>query len=193
MIKIPCLFVREFHDKRSFTLTRDVTPGCEWVIAGEGRATRKWDGTAVSIIDGRAYARYDAKHGKPAPAGAIACGDPDPVTGHWPHWVLADRPQDVWIRAAVASVPAGLFDGTYEAVGPKIGGNAEGLASQHLMPHGGVLDELNPVRSWDGLRDFLVQRNMEGIVFHHGDGRMAKIRRDDYGFPWPMSAEMKGA
>jgi hypothetical protein len=26
---------------------------------------------------------------------------------------------------------------------------------------------------------------IEGLVFHHPDGRMAKIRRDDFGFAWP--------
>lgn len=181
MKKIPCLFQRDFTDKRRPVLLRAVTPGCEWVLAGEGVATRKWDGTACAVIGGKLYARYDAKNGKAPPPGSVPCDDPDPVTGHWPHWVLAERPEDKWIRSALAE---GVFsDGTYEAVGPRINGNPEGLASHQLVRHGAdVL--LDAPRDWDGLRVFLDQNRIEGIVFHHSDGRMAKIRRDDFGFEW---------
>lgn len=44
MKKIPCLFVREFHPRadgrgQDFTLIDPVTPGLEWVLAGDGIAT----------------------------------------------------------------------------------------------------------------------------------------------------------
>lgn len=81
MKKMPCLFQRTFHGHDSATLLREVTPGCEWVLAGEGVASRKWDGTACMVKDGALYKRYDAKRGKTPPPGAIPCGDPDPVTG----------------------------------------------------------------------------------------------------------------
>lgn len=61
MIKMPCLFVREFHGRDSFTITEQVTPGCEWVLAGEGVATRKRDGTACLFSRGILWKRYDAK------------------------------------------------------------------------------------------------------------------------------------
>jgi hypothetical protein len=70
MKKIPCLFQRDFTDKRRPTLLRDVTPGCEWVLAGEGVATRKRDGTACAVIGGKLFKRYDVKRGRPVPAGA---------------------------------------------------------------------------------------------------------------------------
>jgi hypothetical protein len=38
-------------------------------------------------------------------------------------------------------------------------------------------------RDFDGLRAFLDDWMHEGLVFHHEDGRMAKIRRVDFGFP----------
>jgi hypothetical protein len=187
MKKIPCLFQRDFTDKRRPVLLRDVTPGCEWVLAGEGVATRKWDGAACAIINGELYARYDAKNGKPPPLGAIPCDDPDPITSHWPHWVRAIRPEDLWLRAAwpVMSFTREslLPNGTYEACGPKIGGNPERLHDHILIRHGrDVLPDCP--RDWDGLSKYLHDNVIEGVVFHHPDGRMVKIRRDDFGYPW---------
>lgn len=187
MKKIPCVFERDFSDRRQPVLLRSVTPGCEWVVlAEEGIATRKWDGTSVLVQGGKVFARYDAKAGKAPPAGAIPCDPaPDALTGHWPHWVEAVRPEDRWIREAAANTPRPLLDGTYEAVGPKIGANPERLERHTLMPHGGQRCE-DVVRTFDGLREWLAVNAVEGIVFHHPDGRMAKIRRADFGIPWPV-------
>jgi hypothetical protein len=56
--KIVSLFQRNYDGDR---LVRDeVTPGAEWVVAGEGVATRKFDGTCCCVRDGRLYKRYDA-------------------------------------------------------------------------------------------------------------------------------------
>jgi hypothetical protein len=92
MKKIPCLFQREFRPREGgrgveAVLLETVTPGLEWVLAGEGIATRKWDGTACMVRDGALWRRYDAKRDKPAPSGGIPCDEPDEKTGHWPHWV----------------------------------------------------------------------------------------------------------
>lgn len=184
MKKIPCLFEREFTDQRRPVLLASVTPGCEWAMAGRGIATRKWDGTAVLVRDGKIYARLDCKRGKQPPEGALPCQEPDPITGHWPHWVLADRPEDKWIRAAANVMASGLPNGTYEAIGPKIGGNAEHMDHHELKRHGDTVAD--PVRTLDGLREFLAANDWEGIVFHHPDGWMCKIRRADFGLPWPI-------
>lgn len=64
MKKIRCLFEREFTGKDKAKLLRSVTPGCEWVLSGEGRATRKFDGTASMVKNGELYMRYDAKKWK---------------------------------------------------------------------------------------------------------------------------------
>lgn len=42
----------------------EVTPGCEWVLAGEGIPTRKFDGSACMIENQQMFKRYDAKNGK---------------------------------------------------------------------------------------------------------------------------------
>lgn len=192
MKKIPSLFKRDFADPRHPVLLREVTPGCEWVIDGEGVATRKRDGTACAVIGGEIYARYDAKNGKMPPDGAIPC-DPaaDPVIGHWPHWVLATRPEDKWIREAHNFSVGGCFklsDGTYEACGPNIGGNNERLHFHMLIRHGAETgwSAYGIPRTFDGLRVFLTDNLIEGLVFHHMDGRMAKIRRDQFGLEWPI-------
>ncbi len=194
MKKIPCLFRRDFTDQRNPKLLREVTPGCEWVLAGEGMATRKWDGTACAIIGGKLHARYDAKRGKTAPVGAIPIGEPDAVTGHHPHWILADRPEDKWIREAFTALEHKL-DGTYEAVGPKINSNHERMEVHALLKHDAYVLAMISARTWDGLREYLTNSAIEGIVFHHADGRMAKIRRDDYGLDWttPSHPAREGA
>jgi hypothetical protein len=38
---------------------------------------------------------------------------------------------------------------------------------------------------FDGLRAWLAERDIEGLVFHHSDGRMAKIRKADFGLARP--------
>lgn len=192
MKKMPCLFVRKFVNNRIADITPEVTPGCEWVLAGEGVATRKWDGTACMIRDGKLYARYDAKKGKQPPAGAIPCDpQPDPVTGHWPHWVeVADQPQFRYIREAYENSaaifrPDPLPEGTWEACGPKINSNKERRTDHMLLRHDAFLFNTEPPRDFDGLKAYLAQLDAEGIVFHHPDGRMCKIRRNDFGYAWP--------
>ena len=59
MRKIPSLFKRDYEGTR--LVYDEVVPGSEWVLAGEGVATRKWDGTACMVRDGRLYKRYDCK------------------------------------------------------------------------------------------------------------------------------------
>lgn len=184
MKKIPCLFQRTFDGPRKATLLRDVTPGCEWVLAGEGTASRKWDGTACLVRDGVLFKRYDAKRGKAPPVNAIPCDEPDPVTGHWPHWVPVSGtdPADKWHAAAWASAAADMANGTYELMGPHFNGNPEHYDSDVFRRHGD--QPVAAPRDFDGLRDFLTANHIEGIVFAHPDGRMCKIRRNDFGLAW---------
>ena len=54
-------------------LKNKVEKGCEWVINGEGVATRKYDGTCCLIQDNKIYGRYDYKEGRTLPINAIPC------------------------------------------------------------------------------------------------------------------------
>jgi hypothetical protein len=178
MKKIPSVFQRNYETDR---LIRDeVTPGCEWVLAGEGRATQKFDGTSCLIQSGALYKRYEINKGRTPPEGFIPAQGPDPVTGDCPGWVpVTDAPEDQWHRE-VFDRAIGWDDGTYELVGPKIQGNPEGFDKHWLILHGAG-DEPDVPRTFEGIRDYLMEANIEGIVFHHEDGRMAKVKLRDYG------------
>ena len=190
MQKIPTLFEREFANHRVVGISDKVTPGLEWVLEGEGVATVKYDGSCCAIIDGVFYKRYDAKKGKKPPEGAIPCCDPDPVTGHWPHWVQVDykRPEDKWLWHAYEMVVNGLFepleDGTFEAVGPHFQGNPYDLMSDSLWRHGNRI--ITVERSFEGIRKYLQNVEIEGIVFWKDGEPKCKIKRSDFGFEWPV-------
>lgn len=194
MKKMPTLFKREFSEGRVVKVGPEVTPGCEWVLNGEGIATRKLDGTCTMVQNGKLYKRYDAKKGKLPPPDAIPCQpEPDPVTSHWPHWVPVKEsdPNDRWFieawrrQTAICGVPV---DGTYELCGPHFHGNPEGYGYDLFQRHGSVILRDVP-RELEAIRGYLKIHEMEGIVFHHEDGRMCKIKRSDFGLPWPCKRE----
>lgn len=178
MKKVISLFQRNYDGDR--LVRNEIVPGAEWVISGEGVATQKWDGTCCMMRDGDLYKRYDAKHGKTPPVGFEPAQEPDPVTGHWPGWikVSSDKPDDKWHMEVRSK--AALPDGTYELCGPKIQGNPEGLGEHVLIPHGKHPLPECP-RDFDGLRSYLSMKGIEGIVWHHPDGRMVKIKAKDFG------------
>ena len=195
MKKIPTLFIREFGNHHVVKITHEVTPGFEWVLNGEGVATVKWDGACCAIIDGELWKRYDAKKGKKPPEGAIPCCDPDPVTGHWPHWVKCDRnnPADKWFFEAynpIAVIVGGVLkDGTYEAVGVHFNNNPHHVNYDTLIPHG--IHEIEVERSFDGIREYLKDNYIEGIVFWKNGKPQCKIKRSDFGFPWNTKDAIK--
>ena len=183
MKKIISLFQRNYDGDR---LVRDeLTPGAEWVIAGEGKATRKIDGTCCLVRAGLLYKRYEVKKGKKPPADFEAATGVDEITGKQQGWrPVTDAPEDKWHREGWAfekklgSAPA---DGTYELVGPKVQGNPEGIEAHVLIRHGSILFNEDPPRTFDGLRGWLATAGVEGIVWHHPDGRMVKIKAKDFG------------
>jgi hypothetical protein len=188
MKKIPTLFVRKFENHKVVEITDEVTKGMEWVLRGEGVATIKWDGSCCAIINGELYKRYDAKKGKKPPAGAIPCQDkPDPITGHFPHWIKCsrDNPADCWFWAAYDDVRLkGLCpDGTYEAIGEHFQGNPYGLAFDTLVKHGEA--EINEdLTTFEKIKEFLTAHEIEGIVFWRDGEPKCKIKRSDFGLKW---------
>jgi len=188
MKKIPSLFKRDYEGTR--LVYDEVVPGAEWVIAGEGVATRKIDGTSCLVRAGKLYKRYDARAGKSPPSGfEPAQEEADLVTGHWPGWLpVGDGPEDRWHREALANAGT-LPDGTYELIGPKVQGNAEGLDQHVLVPHGAELLGDVP-RTFEGIRAYLASHEIEGIVWWRVPGDpdcdKAKIKRRDFKLPWPV-------
>lgn len=189
MKKIPTLFTRVFGNHQVIDIKEEITPGCEEAFL-HGIATVKIDGACCAVIDGVFYKRYDAKRGKKPPIGAIPCCDPDPVTGHWPHWVQVDHsnPSDKWFARAAGNTPYAPPDGTYEAIGPHFNGNPYGLCDDILEPHG--VKKVDVERTFAGIKKYLEDNYNEGLVFWLNDEPVCKIKRTDFGLPWP-SKDMK--
>lgn len=178
MQKIISLFQRNYESDR---LVRDeIVPGAEWVAAGEGTATRKMDGTCCMVRGGKLFKRYELKSGRKAPDGFEGAQPADPVTGDIPGWVpVGEGTEDRWHREAFAVT---IFpDGTYELLGPKVQGNPEGLTAHTLVRHGSDVMAADAPRDFAGLKRFFEVADIEGIVWHHPDGRMVKIKKKDFG------------
>jgi hypothetical protein len=207
MKKIPTLFQRDPQDMRH--VTREVHPACQWVVDGEGVATRKYDGTCVALLhtDGtqvsveaptsgpslhtvelRWFARREVKPGKREPDGFVPV-DRDGMTGKTVGWEPIEQSAYAkWHSQALASHAAHfgpeLFDaGTYELIGVKVNGNPERIDPDfgHQLVSHDHAEKLDAPRDYDGLAAFLANFPGEGIVWHHPDGRMAKIKRRDFG------------
>jgi hypothetical protein len=192
--KIPTLFEREFADHKVVCIKPNVTEGMEWVLEGEGVATVKFDGSCCAIINGEFYKRYDAKKGKKAPEGAIPCCEPDAITGHHPHWIKVDKnnPADKWYIYALKHSPLSMgdCDGTYEAVGLHFNGNPYNLIEDTLIPHGHHCVEVT--RTFEGIKKYLEENYIEGLVFWKDGEPKCKIKRSDFGFSWNITAGKGG-
>jgi hypothetical protein len=192
MKKIPTLFQR---DETRRYMTDVVTPGCEWVLAGEGRATRKFDGTCVLITrmvgEVAVMVRREVRPGAEAPPHFVEV-DVDEVTGKQFGWEPYARSGFAKFILEALGVngdddypdPECWPEGTYELCGPKINGNPERYDRHVLVKHGMEGAPLGTnARTYEELRTVLTgpaYDGYEGIVWHHPDGRMAKLKRRDF-------------
>lgn len=180
MQKIPTLFERDEADRRH--VTDVVTLGCEWVLAGEGIATRKYDGTCVMLDEGgRWWARREVKPDKAAPANYVLV-NLDETTGKAMGWEPIE--QSSFAKAFADTARAGFQPGTYELVGPKVNGNPEGFDGHALVRHAdaetfGVTGHPRLADDLKALVAAVGRTGWEGIVWHHPDGRMAKLKARD--------------
>lgn len=186
MKKIPTLFERQFGNHEVIGITDNITSGCEEALL-HGQATIKVDGACCAIIGGELYKRYDAKKGKKPPEGAIPCCDPDPITGHWPHWVkVGDGPEDKWFRKAFENssyiADLGPCTLTCEAVGPHFQGNPYELVDDLLLIHGTAKVDVD--RNFFSIKEWLENHYEEGLVFWLNGEPVCKIKRSDFGLPW---------
>ncbi len=201
MKKISTVFV---VNRETGVAINEVREENQWVANGEGVATVKFDGTSCVFMNGQLYKRFDRKLKKQfeiarkkkgnkfvveesmfrdLPEGAIPCVETyDPVTYHFPHWVpvVEGEPADYRHNEAIKNFKGVFKEGqTYELVGPDVDKNNYGLTEHELWEHASV-EVVVPDRSYEGLKKYLIDNNQEGLVFHHSDGRMAKIRRKDF-------------
>lgn len=188
MKKIPTIFERDWDGDRSRVINKP-NPQAEWVFRGEGSAFRKLDGTCCTIKSGALMKRRELKNGAQPPDGFVLV-DADEKTGKVVGWMpVGDGREDEWHREAWGRLPASTKDGeTFELVGEKIQGGAESMLRPHrkhiLVAHRSPLiqfRELPPPTDFYLLQEWLAPQNIEGVVWHHPDGRMAKIKKRDFG------------
>lgn len=160
MDKIPTLFVRDpaANFKR---LTRDYAEGLSAEIVSALRPTAKWDGTCVKWEGGQLFPRY-----------------------HEAFRPMA-LPFDNLHRDALAVAQPSEGDGTYELCGPKVQSNPHGFPTFTFVKHGALTLEGVPV-DWDGLALYLATCPYEGVVWWDSTKPVCKIKRRDFGHPWPI-------
>lgn len=181
MQKIPTIFLRDENNRKY--VTEEVNPVCQWVIDGEGVATRKYDGTCVMFDGASWWARRSVNKGKTKPSGFVDVSF-DSVTGKTIGWEpIANSPffnMFVDANSEWFSTP----NGTYELCGPKINGNPENYVRHVLIQHENAQHVYVPENiTWYTIRDEMIKlciSGVEGIVWHHPDGRMAKIKVRDF-------------
>lgn len=174
MQKIPTMFERD-ETKNGHPVTQTIKPECQWVLDGEGRATVKIDGTNVKVENGVLYKRQKPKERDYDEASYVPC-DRANTSDKWAFEAFDREPHE---------------DAIYELMGPKVQGNPSGFERHCLIrvvPPSPALGADVPDRSFDGLHKLLLAQPIEGLVFHHPDGRFAKIKRRDFGIPWPLKS-----
>jgi hypothetical protein len=186
MEKIPTLFER--NDK--FKVIDKIHEGCDWVIRGEGQATEKLDGMNMRLtVQGGMVVKVEKRRNPTRDQKKAGI-----VDGWYVDAKEADN-NDKWLFDAVRNTDVSSWpDGEHsvEALGPSIQGNPLGLDRHVCVPFNLKIPVYENVpRTFDGLKMFIATEALksiysphgnlaEGIVFHHPDGRRAKIKRKDF-------------
>ena len=194
MRKIPTLFKRDPDDMKR--VLPEVHPDCQWVLDGEGVATRKYDGTCVMLDDsGQWWARREVKPDKTPPPN-YRPEQHDEATGKTVGWEPIE--QSPFVKAFRQALLEGEVDeatgdgvarkfapDTYELCGPKVQGNSEHYPAHRLVRHADAetFGTTGVPRTFEDLRALVLalgRTGWEGIVWHHPDGRMAKLKARDF-------------
>lgn len=195
MPKLQSPFIRK-EINGEYLVTTEIDPECAWVFEDE-RVTcqEKLDGTNVSVIieNGKITRVFNR-------------------TNEVDLW--SDNPVILAVRESYKRGYCNFTDGQYfgEAIGERIQGNPHEIQGNIWLPYhtyfakhltyktwGKYPKDFETISAWfkDGLISlFGMQQHggdktkfVEGVVFHHPDGRMAKLRRDM--FDWYKGARHK--
>lgn len=183
MEKIPTIFERG----ENFKVVNKPRQECEWVFAGEGQSTEKLDGMNIRVTIRRGEIVRVEKRRNPS-----KIQKQKGIVDGW--YVDANElgSEDKWIYEAVRATEVSSWpDGEHpcEALGPNIQGNPLGLKNALCVPFNlSIPVYQSSPRTYEELRSFLQVLESqfspghlaEGIVFHHPDGRRAKIKRKDF-------------
>jgi hypothetical protein len=185
--KIPTVFLRNFDPPwNGRYVTTTPNPACTWVLAGEGVATHKLDGTCVMFDGSEWWARREVKPGKTPPPGWRAI-EFDDTTGKAVGWEPIELSAFAKFHAEALEYAGAAWPvGTYELIGPKINGNRERVTRHELRAHAAaavMVTALGGPRTYESIRAAVLSwgdLGVEGFVYHHKDGRMAKIKAKDF-------------
>lgn len=162
-------------------ILKEYHPDCRWITDETIIAVQKYDGTCCVVIDCKFYKRRQVKEGQSIPNDFIQV-DQDKNTGKIFGWIpvsekgKVDKPyREAWERLSDKS------DGTYELIVPKVQGNPEKQDFHILQRHSDARIFQNVPITYNEIRKWLKDKDIEGLVFRHPDGRMAKIKKCDFG------------
>ncbi|MFF2902676.1 DUF5565 family protein [Streptomyces sp. NPDC057966] len=156
------------------------------MLTGEGQATRKYDGTCVMLDEaGKWWVRREVKPRKPEPPTYIALSV-DTETGKTIGWEPIGQSAFAKFHAeALQTARSSEWTaGTFELIGPKVNGNPEGGDVHRLVEHAAAQHVSVSELTFEGIGSTVLALaavdGCEGIVWHHPDGRMAKIKARDF-------------
>lgn len=194
MKKIPTIFERTTD--RRHVVVNQVTPGCEWVFDPHQAhlivATRKLDGACMRYSRGNWWSRRQVKSGQITPPGFVRVHF-DLVTETFTGWEPAI--QSAFAKHVTEAITSDRVitadhrdpgrEDTFELVGPKVNGNPDHFEHHTLFSHSSPMLHLRPDQWRPGgdltlLMALCAQHGWEGIVWHHQDGRMAKLKVRDF-------------
>ncbi len=189
MPKLESPFVRKLMPNKNYIITPEINPGYEWVFEDENvMAIEKLDGTNVSIIiyEGQVMTILN----RTERISFINKGK---------RWIT-EGILNSYERGYMDLLPNGQHFG--ELIGPKVNGNTYKLKEHLWIPFETFCQKHLRYKSWGKyLKDFQTISNwfkeliplyssmvqgeegrkngfVEGVVFTHPDGRMAKLRID---------------
>lgn len=184
MDKIPTLFLR--NPENMTLVTSEINPDAAWIFATDAVPTVKRDGTNIFVVVQGGKCAEVHKRRNPTREEKKQGQEPGYVPAH------RDDPADKHIFAAVDETDFSTWPGgdwSCEALGPKIQGGVESdvpcLYPFSWNPE--WIEDAIPL-TYDGIKAYLEAHEIEGIVWHaqDGQGRMAKIKRRDFGLAWPV-------
>lgn len=183
MKKIPTLFKRDPDDMKR------VLPELAVKLPPDAIATAKFDGSAVMYDGHDWWKRREVKAGKTPPPEFVEA-DFDEVTGKRQGWVpITDGREDRWFREAIDNGHLRVTSpGTYEAVGPHFQGNPHNFAEDTLVRHGSAVWNEIPI-DYEVIARNISDFPYEGLVWWVDGESVAKIKRRDFGHPWPVEAK----
>lgn len=194
--KLECPFVR-VQKPEGYVVTPEINPGYEWVLEHPGViAVEKLHGTNVSII---------VENGQ-----IVSMWNRDKRIPHFnkdKRWIIEGLIES-WCRGYIEPLGDGQHFG--ELIGKNVNGNPYQIEGHLWIPFESYAKDHLRYKSWgkypktfEAISEwfktlmplFCMKRGdtkgfVEGVIFYHPDGRMAKLRRDMFPF-WYLSSRHK--